>query len=212
VAQVGLLLGTAETLTLLCLGFLLTLVGLSVGLGLRALCLALGDPLGLALLIRGSFCLRLGFGFGGLLRLLALDFGIFGGVPRVEDLTSRYVSSSGVQDSWRRDSRKAGTHIAVLGLFVVKLPARGSRDWRVRGRAGLLLLFLCKRAYVSSTVIGGYHQETAPKYASQSIPDTMACRRASASRAHPAGRDAPWRRRCEKVALLESRGQKGRNG
>jgi hypothetical protein len=37
--------------------------------------------LGLGLLVCESLCFSSGFGFGGLLGLLALDFGVFGSVP-----------------------------------------------------------------------------------------------------------------------------------
>jgi hypothetical protein len=39
------------------------------------------DALCLALLVRLGFCLRLCLCVGGLLRLFALDLGVFGGVP-----------------------------------------------------------------------------------------------------------------------------------
>lgn len=85
-AQIRLLLGAAEALALLCL--ILVLAGFVVGVspGQGALSLAVRDPLRLALLIRGSLCLRLGLGFGSLLCLFAFDLGVFGVIPCVEDL------------------------------------------------------------------------------------------------------------------------------
>lgn len=83
VPQVGLLLGAAQALAALRLGLVVIAVFLvGVGAGLRALRLALGYPLGLALLVGGGFGLGLGLRFGGLLGLLALNLGIFGGIPR----------------------------------------------------------------------------------------------------------------------------------
>ncbi len=84
-AQIRLLLGTAEALALLCLILVLAgLVGVSPGLG--TLSLALRNALCLALLVRGSLCLRLGLGLGSLLCLFALDLRVFGVVPILEDL------------------------------------------------------------------------------------------------------------------------------
>lgn len=46
----------------------------------------LGNTLGLGFLVGGGFGISLGFGLGGLLSFLTLYLGIFGGIPRVEDL------------------------------------------------------------------------------------------------------------------------------
>ena len=82
-AEVRLLLGPPQPLAPLRLGFLLALGRLGGGTGARPLGLALGDPLGLTLLVRSGFRLRLGLGLGRLLRLLALDLRVLGRVPRV---------------------------------------------------------------------------------------------------------------------------------
>ena len=47
-------------------------------------------PLSLGLLVCGGGGFLCGFGFGGLFGFLALDFGVFGGVPGVEDLLGSY--------------------------------------------------------------------------------------------------------------------------
>lgn len=83
-AEIRLLLSAAQALALLCLGLVLVgflVVGLKAGLG--ALGQALGDPLSLALLVRSSFRVRLGLGFGGLLGLFALNLGVLSSVPRL---------------------------------------------------------------------------------------------------------------------------------
>jgi hypothetical protein len=97
----------------------------------------------LALLIGGSFCLGLCLVLGSLLRLLALYLGVFGGIPRVEDLRWPCVSSG---YKIRLVVVVAGrkTYIAVLGLLIVKLAAGGANDRRVGGGAGGLILFICK--------------------------------------------------------------------
>lgn len=82
--EVGLLLGAAEARPALGLGLVVKVVGRGEGAG--ALGLELGDALGLGLFVRGGFGVGLGLGLGGLLGLLALYVGVFGGVPRVEDL------------------------------------------------------------------------------------------------------------------------------
>ncbi len=83
VAEVRLLLGAAEALALLALGLVLAFLVVGFGLGAGALGQAVGDALGLGLLVGGGFGVGLGLGLGGLLCLFALDLGVFGGVPRV---------------------------------------------------------------------------------------------------------------------------------
>lgn len=83
VLQVGLLLGAAEALTTLSLGLLLARV---VGIEAGTLLLQLGDALSLALLVLLSLLESLGLCFLGLLGLFALDLGVFGGIPGVENL------------------------------------------------------------------------------------------------------------------------------
>lgn len=85
VRQVGLLLGAAQAFTALSL----SLIGVEV-IGvlsfLPALLAVLFYPLGLGLLVGSGGSLPRGFGFGGLLGLLTLYFGVLGGVPGVKDL------------------------------------------------------------------------------------------------------------------------------
>ena len=83
--QVGLLLGATQALAALALG----LVGVQVVLVLGVappLVTVLFYPLGLGLLVCGGSGLGLGFGLGSLCGLFALRIGVFGGVPRVQDL------------------------------------------------------------------------------------------------------------------------------
>ena len=44
------------------------------------------DPLGFGLFVGSGFRFGFGFGLDGLFRLFALDLGVFGGVPGVQDL------------------------------------------------------------------------------------------------------------------------------
>lgn len=119
VGKIGFLLGATETLTLLGLGFAVALGFLRELAG--ALGLALGDALGLALLVGSGFGFGLGLGFGSLLCLLALYLGVLGGVPGVQD-------------------------IAVLGLLIVELAAAdgGSGGWGLGAGARLLLFIVYK--------------------------------------------------------------------
>lgn len=80
-AKIRLLFGAAQALALL--GLVLVLFALVIGFGESAgpLGQALGDALRLALMVRGSFRLGLGLGFGSLLCLFALNLGILGSVP-----------------------------------------------------------------------------------------------------------------------------------
>jgi hypothetical protein len=52
------------------------------------LSLVFSNALSLGFLVRGGFSVSLGLGLGSLLCLLALYFGIFGGIPGVKDLDS----------------------------------------------------------------------------------------------------------------------------
>lgn len=79
--EVSLLLSGTQTLALFSLGLLLVagFVGLSQAAG--SLGLALGDALGFGLLVGSGLGLGLGLQLGGLLRLFALYFRVFGGIP-----------------------------------------------------------------------------------------------------------------------------------
>lgn len=82
VPQIGVLLSLTESFAALSLGLLL--VGLAIlGLLLDSDSLVLGNALGLGLLCSGGGSNSLGLGLGGLLLLLTLDLGVFGGIPRV---------------------------------------------------------------------------------------------------------------------------------
>jgi len=85
VGQIGLLLGRTEAVALLRLGLLVAGV---VVLGELAgpLGLSLGYALGLGLLVGGGLGVGLCLGLGSLLCLFALDFGVFGGIPGLENL------------------------------------------------------------------------------------------------------------------------------
>lgn len=154
--QIGLLLGRAEAVALLRLGLLIAGV---VVLGELAgpLGLSLGYALGLGLLVSGGLGVGLCLGLGGLLCLFALDFGVFGGIPGLENLDVKKATvSSGmfVLLPGAKAGLKGYTHIAVF-LLIVKLSARSgdraSGDGRRFGtgaRAGsgagaILLLLIC---------------------------------------------------------------------
>lgn len=81
--QVGFLLGAAQALALLGLGLVVARIFLvlfcAAGLGGQLF----GDALRLRLLVRGGFGCGLGLCLLGLLGLLTLDLGVFGGIPRV---------------------------------------------------------------------------------------------------------------------------------
>lgn len=81
--EVGLLLGGGEALALLGLGLLFRVVPVAPLLKSLALGDLLGDTDRLGLLVGLGLGVGLGFGLGGLPFLLALDLGVFGGVPRV---------------------------------------------------------------------------------------------------------------------------------
>lgn len=76
--KIGFLLGLAQTSAAVCV---VLAVGLAAALLASALLPEFLYPLGFALLVGGGGGLGLGFGFGGLLDLLALYLGIFGGIP-----------------------------------------------------------------------------------------------------------------------------------
>ena len=84
--EVGVLLGGAQTGAALRLVLVVALRVRGVRRALPPLLLVLFYPLGFALLFGGGFRVGLGFGFGGLFGLFALDFGVFACVPGVEDL------------------------------------------------------------------------------------------------------------------------------
>jgi hypothetical protein len=113
VLQVGVLLGAAEALAALGLRLLLALLVL-LGLQAGALGLVLGDALGLGLLRGGGGLGGLFLGLGGLACLFALDFGVFGGVPGVEDLQAF---------RWRVSSHAGG----VIGGEVARLVINSHR-------------------------------------------------------------------------------------
>jgi hypothetical protein len=92
VGEIGLLLGTSESLTLLGLGLLDHLNVGGVGLLLGSVGLVLSNTLALGLLGGGGSFSSLGLGLGGLALLLALYLGVFGGIPRIEDLVKRVGS------------------------------------------------------------------------------------------------------------------------
>lgn len=94
VLQVGLLLGAAQALTALSLSLVGVEVIRVIGF-LPPLLTVLFYPLGLGLFVGSSGSLLRGLGLGGLLRLLALYFGVLGGVPGVKDLSfQKYVLAS----------------------------------------------------------------------------------------------------------------------
>lgn len=85
--EVRVLLGGAQPGAALRLVLVVALVRVrGVGGALAPLQLVLFYALGFALLLGGGFGVGLGLGFGGLFGLFALDFGVFGCVPGVEDL------------------------------------------------------------------------------------------------------------------------------
>lgn len=84
-SKIRLLLSAAEAGATLGLFLVVFLVGALVG-DAGTLGLVLGDAVLLRLLIGRSLGIGLGLDFGGLLGLFALYFGIFGGVPRVDNL------------------------------------------------------------------------------------------------------------------------------
>jgi hypothetical protein len=84
VLEIGILLGAAQTFPLLVL-ILFTVTLLLISL-LFPLLLVLLYPLDLALLVCGCLSISLCLGFGGLGCLFPFYLGVFGGVPRVEDL------------------------------------------------------------------------------------------------------------------------------
>ena len=86
VMQIRLLLGAAQALAALGLGLLLAALLVAFGTLPGALGLVIGDALDLALLLGRGLGISLGLGLGRLSLLLALYLGVFGGIPRVEDL------------------------------------------------------------------------------------------------------------------------------
>lgn len=99
----------------------------------------LSDALGLGLLWASSCCC-LGLLLGGFASLLALCFGIFGGVPGFEDLKA-WTDKSVIARYSRELVKREKTHVAVL-LFVIELATAHSvgRGGRRRGIAVALLL------------------------------------------------------------------------
>lgn len=94
VCQVGILLGATETLTALGRGLVVDNLGLGHGESLLAgtIGLVTSNARALGLLIGKGLGGGLGLSFFGLLSLFALYFGVFGGIPGVEDLRERGVS------------------------------------------------------------------------------------------------------------------------
>lgn len=94
VAQVSLLLGAAKTGTAICLSLIIFVAGLFLE-SAGSFGLFLGNTLLLGLLEGSGGSIGLCLGFGGLLDLFALYFGVFGGIPRVENLwyDARLVTS-----------------------------------------------------------------------------------------------------------------------
>ena len=90
VRKVGLLLGAAETFAALSLSLVLLFLLVLASRGAGGL--VLSDALSLGLLVGLGLGKSLGLGLGGLALLLALYFGVFGGIPRIEDLMASYVS------------------------------------------------------------------------------------------------------------------------
>ncbi len=84
-SKVRLLLSAAQAGATLGLVLVVFFVGALVG-DAGTLGLVLGDALLLGLLVGSSLGISLSLDFGGLLGLFALYFGIFGGVPRVDNL------------------------------------------------------------------------------------------------------------------------------
>lgn len=89
--QVSILLSAAETLATLGLGLILVAGLVILGLAGETLGLVQGDALSLGFLVGGGLGVSLGLGLGGLARLLALYFRVFGGIPGVEDLRGTCV-------------------------------------------------------------------------------------------------------------------------
>lgn len=83
VLQVGLLLGTAQAFALLGLGLVVARFIFAFFCAAGLLGQLFGNALRPGLLVRGGFSCCLGLGLLGLFGLLALDIGVFGGVPRV---------------------------------------------------------------------------------------------------------------------------------
>lgn len=76
--KIGFLLGLAQTSAAVCL---ILAVRFAAALLASALLPELLYPLSFGLLVGGGGGLSLGLGFGGLLDLLALYLGVFGGIP-----------------------------------------------------------------------------------------------------------------------------------
>jgi hypothetical protein len=151
VLEIGVLLGAAQAIT--ALGFGLVLVEVAAFLRLASALVAVFlYPLGLGLLVGGGSGLGLGQSLFGLLCLFALDFGIFGGVPGVEDLFC-WVHVSGVIlvcacPGLRRGSLGSTSKDSYIFLFLVVESAASNG----RGRRNAILLFICKARRESVSV------------------------------------------------------------
>lgn len=151
--EVSILLGLAETGSPLGLVLIAVVRSLSIGI-----CLPLGllflYPLCLALLVGGGFGFGLGLGLRCLSGLLALYFGIFGGVPGVENLVhsvrlwgkrwwgiisttkaERDGAGQIVRQKWTGRGR-GGKKTYILLFLIVELAAGNHR----RGRDTLLFV------------------------------------------------------------------------
>lgn len=149
VVEVGLLLGSAQAcaaLGLVLLVFRLVLLGALAG----SVGLVVGNALELGLFVGSGLGGELGLGFGGFALLFALYFRVFGGVPRVENLTSAGVSNEVGIWYVRRSvasTRYYNTYIVIV-LFVVKLASAGSRcgdHGRRTGGVGIAVLVIWSR-------------------------------------------------------------------
>lgn len=93
VLQVRLLLCAAETLALLGFGLIIARVLVRLSGSAGSVGLVVGDTLRLGLLTGSGIGISLRLGLGSLLCLLAFYFGVFSGVPGIEDLfPSRLIS------------------------------------------------------------------------------------------------------------------------
>lgn len=138
-AQVGLLLGAAKTGTAIGLSLVIFVAGLFLE-SAGSFGLFLGDTLLLGLLEGSSGGIGLCFGFGGLLGLFALYFGVFGGVPRVENLwyDARLVTSladANFEDNKKGVERQVWWHRVCNRL--TSSSSSSSSNWR-RPRAALV--------------------------------------------------------------------------
>lgn len=120
VGEIGLLLGTSKSLTLLGLGLLDHLNVGGVGLLLGSVGLVLSNTLALGLLCGGGGFSSLGLGLGSLALLLALYLGVFGGIPRIEDIAIVFLIvklAAGSSGTGNLGRARGAAIVAVLVVY-----------------------------------------------------------------------------------------------